>query len=121
MTTVDSYTLRVQHCVPFEVLESIIITAVEGGSNYWAEFSDYCCEEGEVSVRVRDREEPNTTVHLIKPRAIMHGLTILFEEWPNSTTAANVRQELTGDYGNVDANDADFILQLSVFGEPIYG
>ena len=120
-TTNQNYTLRVQHTVPHEVLENIIICAVEGGSNYWAEFTEYDPTDGQVSVRVRDREEPSTTVHLIKPKAIMHGLQILMEEMPNSIAAKNVLMEITGDYGHVDADDADAILQLSVFGEVIYG
>ena len=122
MTTIDqNYALRIQHTVPHEVLENIIICAVEGGSNYWAEFTKYDPTDGQVSVRVRDREEPSTTVHLIKPKAIMHGLQILMEEMPNSIAAKNVLMEITGDYGHVDADDADAILQLSVFGEVIYG
>jgi len=121
MNSTESYMLRVQHLVPVHVLENIIITAAEGGSNYWAEFTEYWSKDGEVSVKVRDREEPSTTIHLITAKAIMHGLTILFEEWPSSVAAMNVKQEIMGDYGHIDADDADLILQLSVFGEPIYG
>lgn len=105
-------TIQVTH----EELADIIITAVEGGSGYWALFARYHPDEGTVDV-MEDEDSgalPERIWHTIGPDRIAHGMTIAGEKYPHQL--ANWLRDRIG-----DAETADVFLQCAVFGELVYG
>lgn len=96
-------------------LAYIIITAVEGGSNYWAMFKDYSPRRGEVTVCEDDQETAAAAGwHLIGPDRIAHGMSIAGNKYPHQL--AKWLRDRTG-----DAETADVFLQCAIFGELVYG
>lgn len=104
-------------------LRDLLVSAVEGGSNYWARFKalersddlDYLkVEVFEVESHKDDGPGVRRTV---TPEELVEGLKLLAQ---GPFPAA--RQHLTNFLEeNDDAETADVVLQLTVFGELIYG
>ena len=104
-------TIQVTH----EELADIIITAVEGGSNYWAVFKSYKPDEGSVIVCEDDQETAAAAGwHCIGPDSIAHGMSIAGAKYPHQL--ARWLRDRIG-----DAETADVFLQCAVFGELVYG
>lgn len=124
-----------------EFLGDVITGAVEGGTGYWAQVSQYQYEmDGEVRVCVGRR-------HGDDPRAVLHPLrddeTGYEEEGKeltldvveagiariadptfkiNSTLrGAILAASATNDAGEIDAEGADYIVQAGLLGEVVYG
>ena len=126
----------------------VVITAVEGGTNYWAEVQEYNWStwyekdearsnetysfervkdlpEDFVFVQIRedaDRVDPerfsNTWIPLTR-EVIEKGVRLCFERYPQLIT---VDEGSDGQVDfDVDASGADVIVQLAIFGEVIYG
>ena len=110
-------------------LACVLVTAVEGGVNYWAEVREYRVVEGEdrlfvsVSVEIRDAEGEGEWqavtldtvekgIAKIKTREIRLNREI-------------VAEVLLGDrdpkYADIDATAADCIIQAGLFGDIVYG
>lgn len=125
----DLFTINVNVVVTNEDIENIIVTAIEGGIGYWAclinEGKDWDDKPHNIS----------TSVHvanlLMKRKGVwfydtdegmnkesMWELTIdKFLSGLKMWVAKNKRV----DFDNVDANDADHILQYALFNDIIYG
>jgi hypothetical protein len=120
-----------------EFFADIICTMFEGGSNYWL---------GKVQVIHPDGEKPNgmpssewiasavnkdgmikilpqedtVTVMLDKKRLVC-GLEKWITKHPSSVSLMNENGRSSIDAGNIDADDADAILQYAVFDDLIFG
>jgi len=109
-----------------------IITAIEGGSNYWYYLKDLSMlpakKEGEalsericraviddgISVPVWDVEDPDgVSIGEISVETIMRGLKLMVEDYNDNY------QDMIEEYG--DAETADVFLQLVVMGEIVFG
>lgn len=133
-----------------EFLADVITTAVEGGTGYWAQVSQYqwvdtygyLTEEGQdrvhVSVGERNGDEPRATLHELdddesgyKPEGLELTLDVVargigriqrgevsLSDWYRDRILAASREN---DAGQIDAGDADTIVQAGLLGEVRYG
>ena len=110
-------------------LGHLIITAVEGGSNHWAQFRDYHPDPNDIepiSIKVRDGGfeggDPEPWVRVTEPkiRAALRSVSMDGDLAPHfREMARNILAEgMNADY---DAADADVVMQHAVLGEVIYG
>lgn len=129
--TDDYVTIRIP--VSRQLLRDLLCTAVEGGSNYWADFDqrkrtdnlDY------LSIRVTEHEthsEQQTTPYrrTVKAEHLAIGLQRLAtaaaeHEADPLKGFATAAQHLADALQNHDTGTADVVLQMTVFGELIYG
>lgn len=111
---------------------NIIITAVEGGSNYWASFRDYRwqTEDGDevaASVSVRDREEPTEQRKTVTIREIASAFSRLARGEAGEALAhqrpkwAKAYREIADGNWDYDATDADILMQVAVYGTVHFG
>lgn len=115
-----------------QFLKDVLITAVEGGINYWSAVSDYDPDAGTVKVHEYEPDEGETdqwgyaevgvTVDL---DSIAKGIGVLNgkgEAWRTGYWAEFWRANRTnGEDGDYDAEIADVIVQTALFGEVVYG
>lgn len=117
--------------IPNEKIENLIITAIEGGSNYWAQFKYpdnwrdkyksysqipfgggeievYDTETGEL-LGVLNRATIQTGLQLMADRKDVTGKQVPARHFKNLAT------------DNEDAETADVFIQLCVMGEIVYG
>lgn len=115
-----------------QFLKDVLITAVEGGINYWAAVSEYEPEKGTVTVW-EDVDDDGTfgKAHLVTIDTIAHGIQVLTtgenagkafcmgsaEYWKQFLLANRTNSE-DGDY---DADIADNVLQAGLFDSIVYG
>jgi hypothetical protein len=120
----------VKHEVSDEFLADILITAVEGGINYWAQVESYTHSRGPEYTRAMltpadedPRDWPakhivlDTTVILKGLQRVLNLEVGCGEEvlnWIISGTNNN-------DAGEIDADAADVIVQAGIFGRLVYG
>lgn len=112
--------------IPDETVLNLLISAREGGSNYWCRFDE--CPYKEVFKVGQDRGEwrLNLPAHVSEYKyevdelgrvldraAIQHGLDLLPTRAPK--VLANILRD------DCDAGDADVFLQLAILGEVVYG
>ena len=110
---------------------NIIITAVEGGSNYWASFRDYRHhvdgEEVAATVSVRDREEPTEQRKTVTIKEIASAFSRLARGEAGEALAhqrpkwAKAYREIADGNWDYDATDADILMQVAVYGTVHFG
>jgi hypothetical protein len=125
-----------------EFLRDILTGAVEGGTGYWAQVSQYqwVDRDGTVMVVVGERagDDAHATLHRLNEdesgyelagldlnvetiatgvNAIVNGRVATGERYRKGITQANAEN----DAGMIDADDADIIVQAGLLGEIIYG
>jgi hypothetical protein len=101
-------------------LDSILITAIEGGINYWANVRKYSPDGCTAEVRESDQdtaEKPGW--HAVDRATVRRGLQVLVTACPRSF-AAFLASGTPGDYAP-DAGVSDNILQCGIFGSVVYG
>lgn len=124
-----------------EFLGDIITTAVEGGTGYWAQVSQYqYALDGRIRACVGERvgDEPRAVLHqlaedesgyveagqIVTLDVIARGLSLL------ASGEVGVRSDLKAligqashenDAGMIDADAADVIVQAGLLGEIVYG
>jgi hypothetical protein len=122
-------------------LGDVISTAVEGGTGYWAQVSQYQYElHGRISVSVGERvgDEPRAALHPLTDdetsyqekaeivtldvvakgiALIVSGKTSVFDALRRQIAQA----DRENDAGEIDADGADVIVQAGLFGQVIYG
>lgn len=123
-----------------QFLTDVIITAAEGGIQYWAVILSYkwhlpnlpggTGEPGPdgtaaASLRLRPDEE-DADVHTVKLSDVAHALNViadlsrpLYLHSTDRTRIAEAARENDG--GKIDADDADVIVQVAAFGNVVYG
>lgn len=111
-------TIDTQFSFTAERISDLLCTALEGGSNYWADFSCnlkdyYDFTAPEWTLVVYDMEEDEKQ-HLVNYDDIIRGLQTF-------STFANGRHFKDFLYENEDAMTGDCFLQCCVFNEVIYG
>jgi hypothetical protein len=109
---------------------NIYTTALEGGIGYWAVCDEYkwqyLYEDWEnnivkpldpdhVLVVLSDTEDDDFKNEHLTPAKIRAGTKLLIEKYPHLYQIINDNQF------HVDANGADAIVQLGLFGEIVYG
>jgi len=117
-------TITVTYEIQTALCKDLLITAIEGGINYWGAVKDYDPENG--TVKVWDEVEPSTTVHVVDVTTIERGIQILLEGYADTTAAKNISKSVANYpsgkvFFDFDASDADCVLQCGIFGEIIYG
>ena len=124
MTKVLDRTIAVEYSPSrdewIEIAETIWITALEGGCNYWLDYihtGGFDLKSGENVVDHNESswdDDDETETHRVKAfDVIVDGINLLDPE----------RQRLaltTSELGQLDANDYDYIIQLGVFGKEVY-
>ena len=110
-------------------LASIVVTAIEGGINYWADTKEYRLtwahqQLTQATALIRDWEAPDGDWAKIDVDTIARGIGKVLEaefslnkemkDWIRNGTSEN-------DSGNIDCWCADAIVQAAVLGELVYG
>ena len=124
-----------------DAYRDILITAIEGGINYWAYVNDYepDCDAPDYKaganchavISVRYAEDfPEVQKVRVTEATIRKGFNILRNggghhvkpapEWYHRKWRDAYRKCATGEW-DYDAGDADSILQAGLFGEVVYG
>lgn len=115
-------------------LDAIIVTATEGGSNYWADmrrydhsaFDDSLSHHTGVTVEYRENEPDCATLpgwHKVNRDLVLRGLQVIAEKYPHlfaSFLKSGGSNAEPGDYAP-DADLSDAIVQAGIFGELVYG
>lgn len=121
-----------------QFLSDVLITAVEGGINYWTQVSGYDPDNGDPELRgvtvwpdLDDFEDGQLQTNVpgggirVTLETLAKGIGILDRDtehyhhgyWMQFWLA----NRTNGDDGDYDAGIADCILQAGVFGEVVYG
>jgi hypothetical protein len=108
---------------------SIYTTALEGGIGYWAIADEYKwqylyedwendivhpLEPDQVLVVLSDTEDDHFKDEQLTPAKIRAGVKLLIEKYPHM-------YQILDDQFHVDADGADAVVQLGLFGEIVYG
>lgn len=117
--------LMLPFVVSDQLLSDILITAVEGGSDYWAYYSEVKrdAELNILSVRVTEQADHDVNQEVVTKVVTPHDLAAAIESLASRVATAgfpyrHIQSVINED---VDAETADVILQLAVLGEVIYG
>ena len=104
------------------------VTAMEGGINYWADVTAYSWDCPNWSARILDLEGD---AHTINVTTIKRGFEALAKAEPNSQFAKDaaaaacfiVTEGRASDpwEDRLDADSADHLIQMALFGEIVYG
>lgn len=106
-------------------LREILTTALEGGIGYWSVASEIERDEqlNVISVKLEPTEDPDIifnadTIHAPRLQSAINRIT--------TGDYANLRSDIiaavrSGDTGEIDADVADCIVQLAMFGSVMYG
>jgi hypothetical protein len=121
-------------------LADILVNAVEGGINYWAETKNYHWskrdEDGEISseyaddvyVDIREKdyatEKEETPWFRVKAESLERGIEKIKD--PNFQINPQIAKQVLysdhfSDAGDIDTEIADVIVQATMFGEIVYG
>jgi hypothetical protein len=107
----------------------IYTTALEGGIGYWAIADEYKwqylyedwendivhpLEPDQVLVVLSDTEDDDFKDEQLTPAKIRAGVKLLIEKYPHM-------YQILDDQFHVDADGADAVVQLGLFGEIVYG
>lgn len=126
--------IPVEITIDDKFIEDLSITIFEGGSNYWiggvqctnkskgmsvSEWIGQQINNG-LAVNITTNDIDPTTVVLTKG-ALMHGIYLWATRYKDRVTFYREKDHLIIDNGNINANEADLILQFAVFGEILYG
>jgi len=115
-----------------EFLHDVFVTALEGGIGYWSAALTYHWSTGDgttsdyqgFEARIVDEED---TEHTINRDVIRKGLRLIREGTPaglhlNEDYIRRIKAaERAHDAGDLDAFDADIIVQVGLFEEVVYG
>lgn len=127
-----------------QYLADLLTTAVEGGINYWAYVSNYRWDTDrpnddgstftvhDTSVMVHETEEGDDEegyppAHVVTLDTIAHGIALARQSGLGSMSGPEYVKQFwlsdrtNGRDGDYDADIADSILQLGIFGKVIYG
>jgi hypothetical protein len=134
--TPHTLTIPITFALDEQFFEDILVTALEGGSNYWIEGIQINHPGG-----ARPKGVPSS---IWASQALINGGSVIFktdddriltlndfhngvkvwaEKHPNTiaSTISTENNKITLDPSNLDANDADAILQYALFGKLVYG
>jgi hypothetical protein len=109
-------------------LSDIIIGAVEGGTGYWAQASEYHWSDEHpetTTVKLHDMEEDDQE-YVLTTADVEKALTVIAGPRQDVGMSQSLRNLITqcsseNDASNIDANGADCIAQVACFGSVVYG
>lgn len=112
-----------------EFLSDVMITAIEGGMDYWVEIlelnrvedsNEYLGWRWDGMVIKADDEPEIYTVNL---NDVARGVRLLCESKIDNdrVNAMRLANKTNGDDGGIDAMNADMAIQYAIFGEIVYG
>lgn len=111
-----------------QALSDALITAVEGGSEYWASFSGYVLhrdEHGDFQcrrVKIREREPEVLTGQItVTPLDLLPAVMLIAAGTKPGPQAQCQTLLFNPDDTDIDASAADSILQVAVLGDIVYG
>lgn len=123
--------------IPVQTLRDLLCTAVEGGSNYWAEFTGAIMTTGPDgmsdydSIRVAERPDSGRDQlvkrgRIVKAEDLAKGISRLAaiafaEDGARSASFPAAGKHFADALDNHDSATADVVLQMTIFGELIYG
>lgn len=117
--------MKVTIDVPEQTLKDLLCTAVEGGSNYWARFSSINMKDGDYEAVVVTEHESSTDgparVQTVTWVDMCHGLEALTQPDLKHFQEGVALKHFTDALTDHDATTADVVLQMTVFGEVVYG
>lgn len=110
-----------------QFLSDILTTAIEGGINYWAQFSsiEKVDDANDIlgwryeSAVIHDYDDPSEK-YTINLDVVAKGLGILRKRNADRDKELLLANRTNGDEGDFDAWDADKIIQFALFGELVY-
>lgn len=114
-----------------KMLNDVIVTAVEGGTGYWAAALKYDPGYGESALSYDTPasvflcEEDGDVVALLNPQTVKLAM-LAIRDRQEINVADRFRSECavalaTNDAGECDSDTADVIAQVVAFGEVVYG
>jgi len=112
----------------------VLVTAIESGIGYWADVKDYDWKEDNdgnmiaVSAMVKltnedDEEDILKGWHPLTPELVRTGIARILREkesYGKEFRAMVYADKQDRDACNIDANDADVIVQVGLFGKEIF-
>ncbi len=127
--TMNTRDLNIEIELTEELLAGIIVTAVEGGINYWATVEDYSTggfpdDPATVWAELTDdQNEDESEVLRLTLDAVALGLERILNGSVelNTTIRGWIWQGVTSDPGMIDATAADCIAQAGLLGDVLYG
>lgn len=126
--------IQIEYEVNQDMIENVIVSALEGGSNYWyfidvADFEQDLPPKGNLALTERiseavlknpsfkmpvyDVEDEEDVLGYLSQKNLRRGLELCAKDYPD------VFQRFIQD--EIDAEDADTIFQLTVMGEITFG
>lgn len=121
-TTKQTYELTIKHTIDDELLNSIIITAIEGGINYWANITD---TGDSFNWQIEGTEETKDDFWplILNPQGVLRGLEKLCkEQYCNQRIYDYIMHAIADNDGShIDADAADVIVQVALFNKLVYG
>lgn len=124
-TTRNPITIKVEMTIEWQQLADTLSTAIEGGSNYWASFKGAQRSEGTdwsyLSVEVIELDASTEGKPRFRRRVTVEDLAKGIKRMAESKHAWIHRHLADFINENDDATTADVILQMTVFGDVIYG
>lgn len=136
MHKIDLIDLTVPIEITDEFVLDVIVTMFEGGSNYWIDHVECDIEHKPkgmpvsewITKQILEMKEVMITDNEWHERVpftyhkFIDGLKMWVKQFPDHVTFDSVDMGKTLiDSGNIDANEADLILQLAVFDEVVFG
>lgn len=126
----DPVTITVTLPVSAEFVHDVFVTAVEGGI-FWAYIDQYHWSDGDRNpdlfgffAVITDAEDA-TAKFRVDASVIAAGLRRIaagpVEHLGEGLRANIVKATIAGDAGEIDADDADTVVQIGLFGKVIYG
>jgi hypothetical protein len=108
-----------------QIIIDTFITAVEGGINYWASLSEYSHKEGAETITVwEDSESEEGTTHVVVPEDLRKVFTGIrsgkIEVAPYIAEQVKLAY-VDPDSCDIDADVADVIFQIAIFGQVVFG
>jgi hypothetical protein len=115
-----------------EFIENLICTMLEGGSNYWIRYvkvkdklngepaATWVARQINNNLSVEITTDDDEVKRLNKDK-IIRGILRWISEYPEHVSFETAYGHLEIDGGNIDAGEADIILQFALFGEIVYG
>jgi hypothetical protein len=127
---IKNITIKMELKIKEQIINDLLITALEGGSNYWYLIDPKwkCIKKGDElatdvilrevmyegkSINIHDIEDENTILGILNKEKIIKGTELLFNQEPEYISS--IENE---DY---DAGIADIWFQYVIMGEIIFG
>ena len=126
--------IQIEYTITEDMVENVIVSALEGGSNYWyfvdvedfeqdlppkngkaltERISEAVFKNPSFKMPVYDVEDEEDVLGYLSQKNLRRGMELCAKDYPE------VFKRLTDD--EIDAEDADIIFQLTVMGEITFG